>query len=81
MLHGSSELSLVKVTWEDACELDDTPWTGLTEHTGAPVVVQVGFVLEDTDKHLVLTHAYTTGGEVARRNLIPKGMIVKVETL
>lgn len=75
-------MNLVKVVWEDACELDDTPWTtSLNEHSGPPLVTQVGFLVEDTPAFLVLTHAYTSGGEIARRNLIPRGMIKSVETI
>ena len=71
-------MRLIKVTWEDACELDGSPWIFNEEvQADSCVVVQVGFVLEDTDKHIVLTHSYTRD-QVARRNLVPKGMITEL---
>jgi hypothetical protein len=72
-------MRLIKVVWEDACELDGSPWVFNTEEEFADscVVIQVGFVLEDNEKHVVLTHSYTKD-QVARRNLIPKGMITEI---
>lgn len=74
-------MNLVVITWEDACEVDNSPWAYLedTEYD-CKTVVQVGWVLDDNDKYIVLTHAHTQG-QVARRNLIPKSSIKKIVTL
>lgn len=73
----------VYVIWEDASELDVTAWT---EHDEGFVYIpvlctQVGFVLYDGPEGLILTEAFTSNGEVARRNQIPRGMIRSIEWL
>lgn len=74
-------MRLVAVTWEDACEIDNTPWAYLEEtEYECKTVVQVGWVVEETEKYIVLTHAHTQG-QVARRNLIPRSSITKIVTL
>lgn len=72
-------MRLVKVIWEDACEVDGTPWAFVAEDEiyESKLVTQVGYVVQETDKHIVLTHALTTD-QVARRNLIPRGMVKEV---
>jgi hypothetical protein len=76
-------MQLVLVTWEDACEVDNSPWA-FPEDTeyGCKTVVQVGWMLDNTEEFIVLTHAHTEG-QVARRNLIPhsaiKSMVVLVD--
>ena len=73
----------VYVIWEDASELDVTAWTEHDEgFVYTPVLcTQVGFVLYDGPEGLILTEAFTSNGEVARRNQIPRGMIRSIEWL
>lgn len=74
-------MKLVVVTWEDATELDATPWTHEQEVEYTPLLVtQCGFVLYDGPEGLVLTSAYAPD-IVARKQQIPRGMIVKIEEL
>ena len=74
-------MQLVLVTWEDACEIDSTPWAFLDDTEYAcKTVVQVGWMLENTEEFVILTHAYTDG-QVARRNLIPHSSIKSMVVL
>ena len=74
-------MQLVLVTWEDACEVDSTPWAFLDDNEYAcKTVVQVGWMLENTEQFIVLTHAHTDG-QVARRNLIPHSCIKNMAVL
>jgi hypothetical protein len=72
-------MRLVKIIWEDACEVDATPWafTFENEEYESKLVNQVGYVVKETEKHFILTHALTLD-QIARRNLIPKGMVKEV---
>jgi hypothetical protein len=73
----------VYVIWEDASELDVTAWAAHDEgFIYTPVLcTQVGFVLYDGPEGIILTEAFTSNGEVARRNQIPRGMIRRIEWL
>jgi hypothetical protein len=73
----------VYVIWEDASELDVTAWAEHDEgFIYTPVLcTQVGFVLYDGPEGIILTEAFTSNGEVARRNQIPRGMIRRIEWL
>lgn len=72
----------VVVVWEDACDLDSTPWN---EHDDSfnyePVLVtQVGYILYDGPEGIVLTNAYYEE-TVGTRSQIPRGMIREVREL
>jgi hypothetical protein len=69
-------MRLAVVEWEDACEIDSTPWEfEPEEHTYTPyIVTQVGYVCYDGPEGIILTSAYGSG-QLARRNQIPRGMI------
>jgi hypothetical protein len=74
-------MRLVEVVWEDACELDDTPWVFIDEPQYLPkTVVQVGYVVADNEYGVVLTSAYTDT-QHGRRMQIPRGMIREVRLL
>jgi len=78
-----SKNALVCIVWEDATELDATPWA---EHDGSFVYKpalckQVGFVLYDGPEGLVITNGILEDGTVARRNQIPRGMIKNITLL
>jgi len=70
------------VIWEDASEMDETAWVFKEDiYAVNPVLVhEVGFILYEDDKHIVLTAAYTDV-QVGRRTQIPKGMVRKVKYL
>ena len=76
-------MRLAYIVWEDASELDVTPWTEHEEDfMYSPVLCkQVGFVLYDDLEGIVLTEAVTSNGQVAKRNQIPRGMIRRIEWL
>ena len=64
------------VEWEDASDLDDTPWTTHDDFIYEPVIVyQIGYVLYDGPEGLVLTSSYIADGTVGCRTQIPRGMI------
>jgi len=75
-------MRLAVVEWEDACEIDNTPWEfEPEEHTYTPyIVTQVGYVCYDGPEGVILTSAYGSG-QLARRNQIPRGMIRNVTYL
>ena len=75
-------MKLVHVVWEDATELDDTPWTWHEDsfvYTSV-LVNQVGFLLYDGPEGIVITDAYIDT-QVSRRNQIPRGMIKELKFL
>lgn len=76
---------LVVVIWEDATELDTTAWVQETEHDYRPdfaIVHSVGFLLHESKAGVVLTSAWCEdGGQVARREQVPRGMIRKIVRL
>lgn len=73
----------VYVLWEDAAEMDHTSWVSRDEKHDSisPILVhEVGYMLHEDDKHIVLTSAYTDY-QVGRRTQIPKGMVRKIKYL
>jgi hypothetical protein len=71
---------LAYIVWEDASELDASPWA---EHDDKflykPVIChQVGFILYDGPEGIVITDGFLQDGTVSRRNQIPRGMIQKI---
>jgi hypothetical protein len=70
-------MKMAYVEWEDASDLDDTPWTTHDEDfIYQPVMVsQIGYVLYDGIEGLVLTSSYIADGTVGCRTQIPRGMI------
>ena len=70
------------IVWEDAGDLDVTPWT---EHDESfeyePLLVtQVGYILYDGDEGIVVTSAYYDE-TVGMRSQIPRGMIRSIKYL
>jgi hypothetical protein len=76
-------MKLVYIVWEDACELDDTPWGVQDEDfVYEPTLChQVGFLLYNGPEGVVISNGVMMDGIVARRNQIPKGMIRSMEWL
>jgi hypothetical protein len=70
------------IVWEDACDLDSTPWAEHDEsYIYEPVLVtQVGYILYDGEEGIVLTNAYYDE-IVGRRSQIPRGMIRSITYL
>lgn len=71
-------MKMAFVLWEDAADLDSTPWT---EHEEGfiyePVLVeQIGYVLYDGPEGIVLTSSvFIDKTTVGCRTQIPRGMI------
>ena len=64
------------VEWEDASDLDDTPWTTHDDFIYEPVMVsQIGYLLYDGQEGIVLTSSYIADSTVGCRTQIPRGMI------
>ena len=76
-------MKLAYVLWEDATELDVTPWAEHEEEFSySPTLCkQVGWVLYDGQEGIVISNGVLSDGTVARRNQIPRGMIRRVEWL
>jgi hypothetical protein len=76
-------MKLAVVVWEDACEIDDTPWAEHEEEFNyTPLLcTQVGWVLYDGPEGIVISNGMFAHGTVARRNQIPRGMIRRIEWL
>lgn len=69
-------MKMAYVEWEDASDLDDTPWTTHDDFIYEPVMVsQIGYLLYDGQEGIVLTSSYIAGGTVGCRTQIPRGMI------
>lgn len=70
------------VEWEDASVLDTETWVDRASMPEAKATIfsQVGFLLEDTDEHVVLT---CTMGDllIGQRTRIPRGMVRSVTPL
>jgi len=67
---------LVLVTWEDASQVDDTVWVDTATARKAEAIVfrQVGWLLEQTKQHIVLSACM--GTEImSARDRIPMGMV------
>lgn len=73
-------MKLAYVEWEDAAELDDTPWVFHDEpFVYEPIIAhQVGFVVYDGPEGMVLTSSYIGDGTIGSRSQIPRGMIRNV---
>lgn len=73
---------IVLVEWEDASVLDNETWVDKAQapEPEATVFSQVGFLLANTRKHVVLT---CTDGKrlMGARTRIPKGMVRKIVEL
>lgn len=76
-------MKLAYIVWEDASELDVTPWADHEEDFKYNPVLcrQVGWVLYDGPEGVVISNGVLDDGTVARRNQIPRGMIRRVEWL
>lgn len=76
-------MKLICVHWEDACELDDSPWGWMPDDFvyEPTMCIQVGFLLYDGPEGIVISNGVMKDGTVARRNQIPRGMIRSIEWL
>jgi hypothetical protein len=51
-------MKAVYVEWEDACDLDTTPWSDIDDVDYTPLLVtQVGLVVYDGPEGMILTNA------------------------
>jgi hypothetical protein len=72
---------LVMVVWEDAKQIDSGPWAENRDHDYKPhLVYQVGFLLSNTDKGVILTAAWHPD-LVGSRDQVPIGMIRSITPL
>ena len=71
-------MKLVKVTWHDAQSYD--AWDGRDQEFEAPKCVTVGFLVEQTKKHIVVAGTRSRK-DIACAMVIPMGMVKKVKRL
>lgn len=75
---------LVEVIWDDATSLSQG-WKNKDEFAKEElvpeIVLSVGFVVKETDDHLILAMDTDSDGDHASRSQIPKGMIKKIKVL
>jgi len=68
-------MKLVHCIWEDACELDEGPWTNRKADPSTPTIFhQVGYLYELTPHAVVLT-ACVGEEQMGPRTRIPIGMV------
>lgn len=70
---------LVLVEWEDASATDDQTWLARDGAPDMPPVIfqQVGWLIEETDAHVILTCALSDK-LMAARDRIPRGMVRRI---
>ena len=75
-------MKLVRVIWEDACDLDDGPWTFRKDAKASEPVIfhQVGYLHEITAEAVVLT-ACVGVDQMGVRSRIPAGMVKSIVEL
>lgn len=73
---------MVLVEWEDASATDDSTWVDRSSAPAMPAVIfqQVGWLLEQTDEHLIMTCALSEK-MMAARDRIPAGMVKRIVPL
>lgn len=76
----ATKLELVEIVWDDASSLEHG-WTDPEEEKPVEqLVTTVGFLVTETDKHLVICHT-TDGSHVNGRFQIPRAMVKKIKSL
>ncbi len=76
----ATQLDLVEIIWDDASSLDHG-WTDPAEERPTEqLVTTVGFLIAQTEKHLVIAHT-TDGSWVNGRFQIPRAMVKKMRSL
>ncbi len=74
--------TLALVEWEDASIVDDATWVDRADMPPAHPIVfqQVGWLLEVTSDHVVMT-ACVSDGIISARDRIPRGMVRSITKL
>ena len=76
----ANELELVEIKWDDASSLEHG-WTDPAEEKPVPqMVTTVGFLVAQTEHHLVIAHT-SDGTWVNGRFQIPRAMVRKMRSL
>ena len=71
---------LVEVIWDDAAGLKDG-WTAKHEKVEPYIVLSVGFLLRETDDHILIAQDIDADGSHNGRTQIPRGMVKKLRLL
>lgn len=74
------EFDLVEVIWDDATDLP-TGWSAEVPEPEPALVLSVGFLINETDEHIVLALDVDASGNHNGRSQIPKGMVKQRKTL
>ena len=76
----ATKLDLIEIIWDDASSLEHG-WTDPADEKPVPqMVTTVGFLVAQTDQHLVIAHT-SDGYHVNGRFQIPRAMIKKMRSL
>lgn len=71
---------MVEVWWDDAAGLQHG-WMDRTETPKAQMVISVGFLIVDTDDHIIIASDTDDGGAHNGRTQIPQGMVKYIKIL
>lgn len=71
---------LVEVWWDDASALD-AGWTDKVEEPVPQMCLSVGFLIKETDKHVIIAMDLDPEGKHNGRSQIPQGMVKKMKVL
>jgi len=71
---------LIEVIWDDAAGLRHG-WESSIEKLEPQTVLSVGFLLKETDDHIVIAQDVDAEGQHNGRSQIPKGMVKKIKVL
>ena len=71
---------MVSIEWDDAAGLRHG-WESSIEKLEPQTVLSVGFLLKETDDHIVIAQDVDAEGQHNGRSQIPKGMIKKIKVI
>ena len=74
-------MKIIRIYWNDA--IADSCWTCIEDITNkeTPLCTSVGYLVEMTKAHYIITSTITDGHDVMGYTIIPKGLTTKVEYL
>ena len=80
MLSGPVPYRMMEVVWDDACT--DIGWEGANKKIKHELVLTVGFLVQNTDEHIVIASTICEGeNDTNCRIQIPLGMIKHIREI
>lgn len=74
------QYDMVEVTWDDAAG-QAHGWTAKNETVEPYIVLSVGFLIKETEHHIVIAQDTDGEGSHNGRSQIPRGMVKKLRVL